>query len=411
MDSLTDSPGARALRSEFGPGLYVHVPFCRRLCSYCDFYVVIGRESEHARFVDRVLGEAARAKREVEWATPFRTLFLGGGTPSLLSARELTRLLEGLRATLPFAADLELSVEANPESIDEERAMALRSVGVTRVSLGVQSMRDLELEQMARPHTTAEVSRAMQQLRRAGIPSIAVDLIYGWPGSTVASLAESADAVLDLAPDHVSAYLLTLEEKTSLGRQVRLGELAIPDEEVPVAQYDWLRGRLAADGFAQYEISNFARPGHASRHNQNYWLRGDYLGLGPAAHSHHRGHRWSNPRSLHRWGAAIDEGRVAPEDEERIAPQGAVAELLFLGLRRTAGVEWKALAAELTHAQLESLRARVARFVSEGWIEVDADRIRLAPRAYFISNAVLSELLLELDALEWAEGQAARKEP
>jgi len=391
--------------------VYVHVPFCRQLCSYCDFYVVIGREAEHARFVDRVLSEAKHAAREIEWSAPFRTLFLGGGTPSLLASLDLTRLLDGLRHALPIASDVEISVEANPESIDQDRAQALRAAGVTRVSLGVQSMRKRELEEMTRPHGVTDVGLAIDLLRQAGIPSIAVDVIYGWPGSSLETLVESVEALLGLAPDHVSAYLLTLEEKTVLGRRVRLGELSIPQDEVLVAQYEWLRGRLAQAGLAQYEISNFARPGHASRHNQNYWLRGDYLGLGPAAHSHHRGRRWSNPRSLHRWSTAIDEGRTVREDEERVSASGALAELLFLGLRRTAGVAWDALAAELTNEQLCSLRGRLARFVSEGWIELLPESLRLTPRAYFVSNAVLSELLLELDALEAPRSEAARREP
>ena len=400
MDSLTEAaaPSRIDARALLGPGIYVHVPFCRNLCSYCDFYVVIGKPESRAAFVDDVLREATLAVDAGDFTgESFRSLFFGGGTPSQLEGRDMARMIAGLRERLPLAPDAEISLEANPESLDRGKIASYRAAGVTRVSVGIQSMDEAELARMERPHGPAEVRRAIEELRRAGVASVAIDLIYGLPGSDSRSLASTVEAVLALEPDHVSAYLLTLEGKTKLARSLMLSAESLPDDDNVAEQYAWLRERLSASGHLQYEISNFARPGHESRHNQNYWVRGDYLGLGPAAHSHRSSRRWANARSLHRYRQSLAEARLPREEEERIDSRGVLAEWFFLGLRRTMGIERALLTELIPDAIRPRLGARLDRAIAEGWLERTDTHLRFTPRAYFVSNAILTDLLMELD--------------
>ncbi|MCC7141579.1 MAG: radical SAM family heme chaperone HemW [Candidatus Eisenbacteria bacterium] len=400
MDSLTsvaalpqpvDAP-------PYGPGIYVHVPFCRNLCSYCDFYVVIGRPEARASFVSDLQREMALVVRDARFReVRFQTLFFGGGTPSLLSGEEFAAVVADLRAHFDLDPQAEISVEANPDSLDAEKLAAYRTAGVTRVSVGVQSTRQDELVRMERPHGPDDVRRAFEAMRAAGIPGTALDLIYGLPDSDSERFGETLRTALSFGPDHVSAYLLTLPEKSKLARALRAGDGTLPTDENAAEQYELLCRELPAAGLRQYEISNFARPGFESRHNQNYWVGGDYLGLGPAAHSHQAGRRWANPRSLHRWRQAVTGDTLAWCEEERIDQAGRAAEMIFLGLRRVLGIDLGELEPQLDEDARRRLRARIEQLEREGLLLCAEGRLRLTPRAYLLSNWVMSELLLELD--------------
>jgi oxygen-independent coproporphyrinogen-3 oxidase len=242
------------------------------------------------------------------------------------------------------------------------------------------------------------VRRRVRQLRRGGFGSLSVDLIYGLPGSTLEGWRRTLDSVLALEVEHISAYLLSLEPHVPLARRMGQGPAAsalapLPAEEGARAQYEALREVLAGAGYRQYEISNFARPGHESRHNQNYWARGDYLGLGPSAHSHRAGRRWANHASMSRYRRDVREGRLPWAFEERIAGAEAAAEWIFLGLRRTEGIAWNVLAAAAGNERLRALEERVVRLERGGFLQRGDGRLRLQPEACFVSNAVFRELL------------------
>jgi oxygen-independent coproporphyrinogen-3 oxidase len=380
---------------EFGPGIYVHVPLCRARCPYCDFYSETAVDDLRASLLDGLEREALAASRDRMWSDAvFRTVYIGGGTPSLLGGAGMRRLLGALRRALRVDAQAEVTVEANPESIRLEVMEVWRAAGVNRVSLGAQSMDDAELRLLGRRHDAAQVVRRVSEARAAGLREVSLDLIYGLPGSTLERWERTLDAALSLSPDHLSAYLLTLEEGVPMARRVETGELTLPDDDEARDQYDLLCRRTGEAGLLQYEISNFARPGAESRHNQNYWVRGDYLGLGPAAHSHWRGRRWANPASFDRWAAAVDQGST-PGDSPREEPGStALEEWLFLGLRRTEGVPWSALReAATSEEQWRRLTERAGALVQQRLLEEDGRWLRLSPQARFVSNGVFSDLM------------------
>ena len=426
------APGAASQeRARFGPGIYVHYPFCRSRCGYCDFFVVLADRPARTQFFGSLLGEVDLAAADPLWeAQRFQTIFLGGGTPSLLSVEEIAALLGRLRDRFDIAAGAEITMECNPESLRLEAIRGYRDAGVNRISLGVQSMDPEELALLDRAHGVEEVARRVKELREGGVASFNLDLIYGLPRNSDGRLgsddrlrgstgvgAESGDGrhassdarfrsrdeswretlerTLALEPPHLSAYLLSLEPHVPLARRMERGELTSPADESAVAQYEELRARAERHGLMQYEISNFARPGQESRHNQNYWLRGDYLGLGPSAHSHREGYRWSNLRSLPAYRERIATGTLPREGEmEQLDARAAAEEWLFLGLRRTEGIAWNVL--EESGLPLGGLEDAATKLAREGWLVWEGGRLRLDPRAYFISNTVFAELAAAL---------------
>jgi len=388
--SSTSPPG------ELGPGLYVHVPFCTRRCGYCDFSIVVGAPRGRDAFVHDVLTEADLHLADADGANSFgsdrfATLSLGGGTPSLLSTEELTALFGGLRSRFPFVDAPEISLECNPESLEPEKIEALLASGVTRFSIGVQSLDPAELALLDRAHQPEQVATLFRTLRAAGARDVSLDLIFGLPGQSLATWTTTVENAIALAPDHVSAYLLTLEGKAPLLKRLPGGARALPPEELVAEQYALLQERLSAAGLEQYEVSNFARAGHESRHNANYWMRGDYLALGPAAHAHRSGRRWSNA-IFPKWRARLAAGELPIESVEALTPQEVVEESIFLPLRTRWGIGWDQLAGMLTAEQVERLRGKAEELGAAGFVDV-GERLRLRAGAYLISNAIFSELL------------------
>ncbi len=381
-------------RARFGPGIYLHFPYCHSRCGYCDFFTQVGPPTAQTAFLTLLDREIALAADSGAFrGESFRTLFLGGGTPSLLTGARMARLLLRVRERLPLVPDAEVTAECNPESLTPARMAAYREAGVNRISLGIQSFDDEELRLLDRPHSARTARLRMRQLRRAGFDNVSLDLIYGLPGGSAESWRRTLDEALALAPDHVSAYLLTLEPRVPMARRLdRLGP-PLPDGEEARELYEILRERMRQAGLEQYEISNFARPGRESRHNQNYWTRGDYLGLGPSAHSHRRGIRWHNPASMPRWGRAIRQGDLPREDIEAVSGSDVAAEWVFLGLRRCEGILWDIVASAMGPDRLGALVEKVRVLEAEGLLERAGPRLRLRPEAYFISNSVFVELM------------------
>lgn len=378
----------------FGPGLYVHVPFCTHRCGYCDFFVVVGAETARRAFVDDVLCEAEIVRNE-GWldGRRYRSIFLGGGTPSLLEGNEMARLLDGLRRLFPLDEDAEVTVECNPESLTREKARAYQGAGVNRISLGVQAMVEDDLRELDRAHGVDLVRQRVSEVREIGVSQLSLDLIYGLPASDGVNWAQTLDAVFEMEPDHLSAYLLTLEPHVPMARRLVAQGGEVASDEAAAEQYERLQAGAREVGLRQYEISNFARPGFESRHNRNYWVRGEYLGLGPSAHSHAAGRRWANPRSLSSYRKALAEGRSPRDSEETLSRLAMAEEWVFLGLRRVEGISTTLLDGLVDRDAVDRLCARVDAWVERGRMAREGDRVRLTPEAYLVSNALFFDLL------------------
>ncbi|MCB9665618.1 MAG: coproporphyrinogen III oxidase family protein [Alphaproteobacteria bacterium] len=365
-------------------GLYVHVPWCRIRCPYCAFHVDPDRGDLPAyRFVDRVLADVAALRVDYE-GTP-HTVYLGGGTPSRLPAPALARLLDGLVAP----ETVEVTCEANPEDVDEAWLEAAVGAGVTRVSLGVQTLDPTDARHLGRAHTPAHAQRAAALVADA-VPTWSADLMFALPDQELADLERDLEALLELGPPHVSLYGLTLEEGTPFARAAAAGRLATPEDETWRAMYAHLVDRLGAAGLVRYEVSNFARPGHEAVHNAGYWALRPYLGVGPSAHGlTPDGRRATMVSDTAAWLAA-DRPPVTWEH-----PQGdeAAADALVAGLRGSAGVDLDLLARTTGHRPRPEA---VARLVAGGLLEVVDGRTRLAAEGFFVADAVTGALVQAL---------------
>ena len=332
-------------------GVYVHVPFCLTRCHYCDFVTYTGMEGLRRPYAAALLGEAALAVGALGPEPPAVTsVFVGGGTPTLLPPGDLARVLGRLRALLGFAPGAEVTVEANPETVDVAMAEGLAAAGVTRVSMGAQSFDDRVLAALGRVHDADRVAAAVATLRAAGVPAVNLDLIYGGPGEDAGSWAATLERAVALEPEHLSAYALTIEPATKFGRLVAAGRMAEPDEDDLADRYDTACTVLAGAGYRHYEVSNWARdgevspgpiPAHASRHNLTYWRRGRYLGLGAGAHEFDGTTRRWNVAGVPQYLEAVRAGRRPTDGEERLDPDQARFEALALRLRTVDGLDPK----------------------------------------------------------------------
>lgn len=377
--------------------LYVHVPFCRLVCAYCDFVTVGGRAHDIPRYVDALLAELALRPPDGE----LRTIYFGGGTPSLLPAGDVARIVDAACARWGGAAPEEVTLEANPSARETPEWAALRAAGITRLSLGVQSLRDEDLRALTRGHTSGEARAAFSAARAAGFDNISIDLIYGVPGQSLASWDEVLVAALDLGPDHLSLYALSLAlEPDAWAAPPRRGALrwrrrvaAEQDDGEAVAQYRLAEERLAAAGYEHYELSSWARPGRQSRHNGAYWARRPYTGLGAGAHSFDGTTRSWNVRDLDRYLVAVDRGQRPLEGSEALDEATREWEAIALGLRRVAGLSRAALRDEFGLDPLDRHAVAVEQHQLAGLLEVDGDRLRLSPAGRVVANEVLVAFL------------------
>jgi putative oxygen-independent coproporphyrinogen III oxidase len=379
-------------------GVYVHVPFCSSRCHYCDFVTYTGMEGLRRPYAAALLAEADLAVAALGPEPPTVTsVFVGGGTPTLLPAGDLARVLERLRALLPHAPGAEVTVEANPETVDRAVADGLAAAGVTRVSMGAQSFDERVLAALGRTHGAARVGRALAALRAAGVPAVNLDLIYGCPGEDGASWAATLDAAVALGPEHLSAYALGIEPATRFGRLVAAGRMAAPDDDLLADRYEAACAALAAAGYAHYEVSNWARgeshaagpwlPAHASRHNLTYWRRGRYLGLGAGAHEFDGATRSWNLAGVPAYLAAVRAARRPTAGREHLDAAEARFEALALRLRTADGLdpaEARALGADPAGAPAIELR--------DAGLLAPGPRLRLTERGMFLHGEVVARL-------------------
>ncbi|WP_396656344.1 radical SAM family heme chaperone HemW [Microbacterium sp.] len=374
-------------------GVYLHVPFCRVRCGYCDFNTYTAAELRGARrdeYADTLLREIALAVRVLGERAPLRTagtVFFGGGTPTLLPPGDLVRMLDGVRDAFGVAADAEVTVEANPDTVTDAAAAQLQASGVTRMSIGMQSSVPHVLAALDRTHRPENVATAVRAARRAGL-AVSLDLIYGAPRESIADWRASLEAALDLEPDHVSAYALIVEDGTRLARQIRRGEVPLPDDDLQADMYELADDLLTQAGFAWYEVSNWARDDeHRSRHNLAYWRGADWWGFGPGAHSHIAGTRWWNVKHPAAYAQRLAAGRSPAAARETPDAAARSLEQVLLRSRIREGLP----VAELTDAGRRAVAALVADGLVDGTAAVRGT-IVLSRRGRLLADAVVRAL-------------------
>jgi len=348
------------------PGLYIHIPFCLRKCVYCGFYSVTDRSQIHNYLA------ALRREMELyrEWAASFDTLYIGGGTPSVLPATELERLIADIRGVFPIAIDAEITVEANPADIDAGLLNAICRGGANRLNIGVQSFDDGILAFLGRRHDRRQAVAAVTASRTAGMENIGIDLIYGVPGQPMSAWFATLGEAIALDPDHLSCYQLTLEDGTLLDEQFRRGEVVFPDDALQADFFSATSEFLENHGYTHYEVSNFSRPGRESRHNRKYWDHIPYLGLGPAAHSFRgRERRW-NRRAVSVYINDLTSGRAPVEAVETLSDEQLSLEDLFLGFRTRRGVCLETFGLRYGRDLLMEKRDKLKKLSREGLVEI-----------------------------------------
>jgi oxygen-independent coproporphyrinogen III oxidase len=379
-------------------GVYIQVPFCQTKCSYCNFHTgVVSREryEPYAEAVCREIRGTASANRET-----VDSVYLGGGTPSLLDARALATILDTLGAAYRVD-DAEITLEADPETVTSEKASAWHAAGFNRISLGAQSFEDRELRAAGRMHRRRDIFRAAKILRAAGFHNTGIDLIAGLAHQTRASWEESVKQVLGIRPEHVSVYILEIDADSRLGKESLAGGSrysagALPDEDSVADFYEFARERLVEAGYEHYEISNWALQGKRSRHNQKYWRREPYAGFGAGAHAFDGISRWANAHEWERYVACMLQGSSPREQSETLLPMQVLDEEMFLGLRMLEGIDFTRIDRELraeVPKRIDALRERIEHLRSLGFLEVENGRIRLVPDRLTVSNEVFVQLL------------------
>jgi len=394
-------------------GLYIHIPFCKEKCRYCDFLSGVATEAVMEAYLDVLAQEAATYQGRYR----AKTVFIGGGTPSVLPVRLLGKLFrdivepflveekkdphdrmgtssDALDRSLTVARPVEVTVEANPESFSREKATVFRQEGVNRLSLGVQSFVDSDLKRLGRVHSVEEAVKAFSCAREAGFSSINLDLMYGFPDQTPSNWSTTLDKALDLGPEHLSTYCFTLEEGSRFHLDHEAGLLPREDDSIQAEMYESCRTTLTTRGFVHYELSNFARPGHECRHNLRYWQNNTYLGLGVGATSFLEGRRRSNATGLEEYRRQIREGRRSEWMEEPLSAPQRVRESLILGLRLLDGVDPANVPGNpIEESEMKAIHEVLSRWQERGLLKRSDDRFAFSERGLFLSNEVLGDLV------------------
>ena len=378
--------------------LYIHIPYCVKRCGYCDFNTYTPAElradatsvaAVSAGYIDALIAELDQAvarlgEREV------RTIFFGGGTPTLLPPDQLGRVLRAVEERFLISKTCEITTEANPDSVSAESLIKLRQAGFNRISFGVQSIKGHVLQTLDRTHDSTRVGEVVNSAKSAGFDSISVDLIYGTPGESVADLNESVSFALSLPIDHLSAYALIVEQGTKFGAAVRRGDVVMPNDDQTAEKYLLIDARMSEAGFSWYELSNWSRPGHESRHNQMYWVSGDWWGLGAGAHSHVAGERWWNVKHPKMYLDALTEKKSPAAGSEELSDDDKFTESVMLQIRMREGLDL----ARFTHSQQKVLANFHKRelFLDEPW---QAGRGVLSLHGRLLADQIVREVLSE----------------
>jgi len=373
-------------------GIYVHIPFCRRKCLYCDFYSV-GERFITGDF-DKLINHELLLRGNFLNDKRISTVYLGGGTPSLLPIESVGRILEGIDTLSSLNGDAEITIEVNPDDVSLELFRSYKRLGVNRISIGVQSFNQAELSFLGRRHSVESSSVAVHNAQDAGFENISIDLIYGIPGSTLQTWEHSLSVAENLNPQHLSCYHLTYEGNTPLTRRLRKGLFTALDEELSHGQFELLRSFAQSKGYLHYEVSNFAKEGFISRHNSSYWLGEEYLGLGPAAHSYNGAVRQWNPYSLERWEDGIKNN--SPNIEmESLSAVSKYNELLITRLRTIWGVNTDDVSRMFGESFASFLNKSAQKYIDDGRMSrTKGNTLLISPSAYFVSDSIVENLML-----------------
>ena len=369
-------------------GLYIHIPFCRSRCSYCDFATGLYQGELAETYVRAVVDEIATSQYR---GASVDTVYFGGGTPSLLTPVQLELILAAVRRQFNIDSRSEITMEMNPGTVTRDQLRAFRDLGVNRASFGAQTFDDAELAKLGRSHTASDTLKTFHELRAAGFDNVSFDLIAGLPGQTLDGWKRNVERSLELEPEHLSFYLLEVHSGTPLAEHIRRGLQPVPDEDLAAVMYEWMIERAGETGYEHYEISNLCKPGFSSRHNTKYWTGAPYYGFGCSSHSFD-GHarRWSNQRDVQRYVDSIQGGVSPVVEEQELTAADQRAEALFLGMRMMRGVDVREYS-ELFGVDLRAEhRDELDRFCEAGLVEFDGDLIRLTRNGALMSNEVFA---------------------
>jgi oxygen-independent coproporphyrinogen-3 oxidase len=386
------------------PGVYLHIPFCKSRCSYCDFATDVYRDAGTVeRYVEAISSEILAFGVAEDRTTPsakrghpsfgrrgtpgIDTIYFGGGTPSLLSASQVEKILDKVRTIFNVADDSEITMEMNPATVTPETLAAFRSSGINRASFGVQTFNDRDLKLLARGHDANDARNTFRMLRDAGFDNVSFDLIAGLPGQSIDDWKRNLDEAVAMQPEHLSLDLLEIHEGTPLAEQVRSGRRPVPDENVAAEMYELMVDTLEAVGYEQYEISNFARPSFQSRHNSKYWRLDPVYGFGVSAHSFDGSERYANERDTAGYVRSIESGGSAEVSRESI---DTASEFVFLGLRLTSGIDLAEYKARFSGDLVERYRREIDELIDKELIDLDDARLRLTQKGMLFSNEVFA---------------------
>ncbi len=370
-------------------GLYLHIPFCKQACYYCDFH--FSTDSAHIAETLEALKTEMTLRKDF-LPSPLETVYLGGGTPSLLDAGQLSSLLEHAERTFGLVSGAEITLEANPDDLSPSKLLAIRGAGVNRLSIGIQSFEDDVLRYLHRAHDAQAAIRSLEASQEAGFTNISIDLIYAIPGLDL----ERWEATLRLAgsyhPTHLSSYALTIEERTVFGHYLRKGKLFRVEDEIAARQFERMQDILGGLGYEQYEVSNFSLPGFHSRHNSSYWLQKPYLGIGPSAHSYDGAKRYMNVRNNARYTEALRNGQF-PAEIEVLTQANKINEYILTRLRTRWGIDLKTLQEQLGDDLMGRGQPTLERYASQGLLEVAGGRVQLTRKGLLFADQIAEDLM------------------
>jgi oxygen-independent coproporphyrinogen-3 oxidase len=371
--------------------IYIHIPYCVGKCLYCGFYSTPYLAQDADEFLSGLNVEAEY--RQINLANRhIESIYIGGGTPTVLSLAQLAQLINIIKLYFPFDDHAEFTVEANPNTVTKNGLTFLLEQGVNRLSLGIQSFSAQALAGLGRLHTVEQATDAFRHARSAGFKNIGIDLIYGIPGQTKPQWQETVDAALALKPEHISAYSLSLDEGSQFMRLAKMKQFALPEDELTAEMYERAVSTLSRAGYQRYEVSNFSLPGFECRHNQNYWDRGEYLGLGPGASSFLAGKRYDNIADSVEYARRLSRGLSAIENEETVGGDSAAREVILLGLRTARGVDLVRFQREHGTEFLKRLETNVGCLEAAGLLLVTEGHLKLTDRGFLLSDAALTRL-------------------
>ncbi len=368
--------------------LYIHIPFCIKKCIYCDFLSVTYDEPYAKEYVDALCRELVLKKNS---AKALKTIYIGGGTPSVLPEESFKQLFRSIRNNFEFSSGIEITVEANPGTINESKIKTLLSAGINRISFGVQSFNDNELKTLGRIHSSTDAVKAIEMIKKAGINNFSIDLMYGIPGQAMDSWKDTLSRAVGFSPKHISSYELTPEKKTPLYGMIDSKKIKLPDEELVLDMYNFAIDYLASKGYEHYEISNFALQGFRCIHNMNYWNRGEYIGAGAGAHSFINGVRSKNTGDIRKYIETVNNGIIPEVESMRLTGTDEIKEFIFLGLRKTEGINITK-AKELGLNTPDSCKG----LIDEGYLEISGDYLRLTRKGIMISNTIIVRMFYGL---------------